>query len=106
MLRSARRAPPAVELLRSLGDDVAHSRVTTALPRMPGDGVPPRTEQGRSYANAPATDARGVTARRMHQTPESDPDREAVLARSVDEPPATDEGPMRRQLPGTAPEER
>ncbi|MFD4559104.1 hypothetical protein ACFWP5_33095 [Streptomyces sp. NPDC058469] len=43
-----------------------------------------------------------MTARRMHQALESDPDPEAVLARFVDRMPATDEE-LRRQPLGNLP---
>lgn len=46
-----------------------------------------------------------MTARRMHQALESDPDPEAVLARFVDRMPATDEELLRQPL-GNLPEER
>ncbi|WP_369393249.1 BlaI/MecI/CopY family transcriptional regulator [Streptomyces sp. CG1] len=53
LLRSTRRALTARELLRSLGDDLAHSTVATVLSRMHDKGVLTRTKQGRSYAYAP-----------------------------------------------------
>ncbi|MER5917148.1 BlaI/MecI/CopY family transcriptional regulator [Streptomyces sp. NPDC001982] len=105
LLRSARRALTAGELLRALGDDLAYSTVATVLSRMHDKGVLTRTKQRRSYAYAPVTDSPGMTARRMHQALESDPDREAVLARFVDKLPATDEELLRRLL-GIPPEER
>ncbi|WP_369393248.1 hypothetical protein AB5J72_41120 [Streptomyces sp. CG1] len=46
-----------------------------------------------------------MTAGRMHQALESDRDREAVLARFVDELPATDEE-LLRQLLANLPDER
>ncbi|MGW2692620.1 BlaI/MecI/CopY family transcriptional regulator [Streptomyces sp. NPDC001296] len=87
------------------GDDLAYSTVATVLSRMHDKGVLIRTKQGRSYAYAPLTDSPAMTARRVHQAPESDPDREAVLARFVAKLPATDEELLRRLL-GILPEER
>ncbi|MEV6029164.1 BlaI/MecI/CopY family transcriptional regulator [Streptomyces sp. NPDC052036] len=88
----------AGELLRRLGGDLAYGTVATVLSGMHDKGVLTRTEQGRTYAYAPVTDSPGMTARRMYQALESDPDREAVLARFVDKLPATDEELLRQLL--------
>lgn len=44
------------------------------------------------------TDSPGMTARRLHQALESDPDREAVLARFADKLPAKNEEPLPQLL--------
>ena len=61
-------------------------------------GLLTRTKQGRAYAYAPVTDAHGLTARRMRQVLESDPDRAAVLTRFVEDLSARDEELLRRLL--------
>ncbi|MEV6945855.1 BlaI/MecI/CopY family transcriptional regulator [Streptomyces sp. NPDC051172] len=103
LLQSSGQALTPGEMLRSLGDDLAYSTVVTVLSRMFDKGLLTRTKQGRAYAYAPVTDAPGMTARRMRQALESDPDRQAVLARFVENLPATDEQ-LLRQLLGDLPE--
>ncbi|MFE7860129.1 BlaI/MecI/CopY family transcriptional regulator [Streptomyces sp. NPDC057403] len=98
LLQSARGALTPGEVLRSLGGDLAYSTVVTVLSRMFDKGLLTRVKQGRAYAYAPVTDAQGMTARRMRQVLEADPDREAVLVRFVEELPLTDEQLLRRLL--------
>jgi predicted transcriptional regulator len=104
LLQSAHGALTPGEVQRSLGGDLAYSTVVTVLSRMFDKGLLARIKQGRAYAYAPVMDAQGMTARRMRQALESDPDREAVLARFVEDLPATDEQVLRRLL-GDLPEQ-
>ncbi|MFL6055506.1 MAG: BlaI/MecI/CopY family transcriptional regulator [Actinoallomurus sp.] len=87
-------------VLQRLGDTLSYSTVVTVLSRMHDKGVLTRSKQGRAYAYAPVADAHGLTARRMRQALESDPDREAVLSRFIDDLSTSDEQ-LLRQLLGT-----
>lgn len=98
LLQSSRQAQTPGEVLRRLGDDLAYSTVVTVLSRMFEKGVLTRSKQGRAYAYAPVADAQGLTARRMQQVLESDPDREAVLSRFVEALPSRDERLLRELL--------
>ncbi|MEU2741018.1 BlaI/MecI/CopY family transcriptional regulator [Streptomyces sp. NPDC007095] len=103
VLQASRQARTPGEVLRWLGDGLAYSTVVTVLSRMFDKGLLTRSKQGRAYAYAPIADAHGLTARRMHQVLESDPDREAVLSRFVEDLPARDEQLLRQflgDLPG------
>ncbi|MFL4908152.1 BlaI/MecI/CopY family transcriptional regulator [Streptomyces sp. MMS24-I2-30] len=102
LLQSFRQALTPREVLQRLGDDLSYSTVVTVLYRMFGKGLLTRTKQGRAYAYAPVADAYGLTARRMRQVLESDPDREAVLVRFVGDLTARDEQ-LLRQLLGDLP---
>ncbi|MGV9561251.1 BlaI/MecI/CopY family transcriptional regulator [Streptomyces sp. NPDC003480] len=103
--RSAPRALTAGELLCSLGGDLAYSTAATMLSRMHDKGAPIRDQAGPLVWVRAGDGLPGMTARRIHRALESDPDREAVLARFVDTLPATDEE-LLRQLLGSLPEER
>lgn len=92
------------EVLDRLGRALSYSTVVTVLSRMHDKGVLTRSKQGRAYAYAPVADAHGLTARRMRQVLDSDPDREAVLSRFVEDLSARDEGLLRRLL-GDLPDE-
>jgi len=98
LLQSSRQALPPGEVLEQLDGALSYSTVVTVLSRMFDKGLLTRTKQGRAYAYAPVTDAQGLTARRMRQVLESDPDREAVLARFVEDLPARDEELLRQLL--------
>ncbi len=103
LLQSSRRALTPGEVLRRLDGGLAYSTVVTVLSRMFDKGLLTRGKQGRAYAYAPVADAHGLTARRMRQVLESDPDRKAVLSRFVEDLPARDEELLRRLL-GDLPE--
>jgi predicted transcriptional regulator len=100
LLQSAPSALTPGEVQERLGSDLAYSTVVTVLSRMYDKGLLHRAKRGRAYAYAPVTDAHGLTARRMRQMLDSDPDREAVLTRFVDDLPAGDERLLRQLLGG------
>lgn len=85
-------------VLQRLAGSLAYSTVVTVLSRMYDKGLLTRTKQGRAYAYTPVADSHGLTARRMRQVLESDPDREAVLSRFVDSLPSRDEQLLRQLL--------
>ncbi|MFB7442033.1 BlaI/MecI/CopY family transcriptional regulator [Streptomyces mirabilis] len=103
LLQACRQAQTPGEVLQRLGDDLSYSTVVTVLSRLFDKGLLARSKQGRAYAYAPVADAHGLTARRMRQVLESDPDPEAVLSRFVEELPARDEQ-LLRQLLGDLPD--
>lgn len=72
-------------MLERLGDTLSYSTVVTVLSRMHDKGLLTRAKQGRAYA--PVADGHGLTARRMRQAREADPDREAVLSRFINDLP-------------------
>jgi predicted transcriptional regulator len=98
LLQTSGQAQTPGEVLQRLGDDLSYSTVVTVLSRMFDKGLLTRSKQGRAYAYAPVADAHGLTARRMRQVLESDPDREAVLSRFVEDLPARDEQLLRQLL--------
>lgn len=102
LLHSAHRALTPGDVLAHLGEALSYSTVVTVLSRMFDKGLLTRSKQGRAYAYAPVTDAPGLTARRMRRVLESDPDREAVLTRFVQDLSAQDEE-LLRQLLGDLP---
>ncbi|MFE4722909.1 BlaI/MecI/CopY family transcriptional regulator, partial [Streptomyces sp. NPDC056728] len=73
------------QLRARLGDDLARTTVTTILSRLYDKGVVTRTTSGRGFAYTPASDASGLTARRMHAELDRGEDRPSVLARFVSE---------------------
>lgn len=104
LLQSSRQAQTPGEVLRRLGDGLSYSTVVTVLSRMFDKGLLTRSKQGRAYAYAPVADAHGMTARRMRQVMESDPDREAVLSQFVEDLSTRDEQ-LLRQLLGDLPDQ-
>jgi len=98
LLQSSCQALTPGEALKGFGGELSYSTVVTVLSRMFEKGLLTRTKQGRAYAYAPVTDAHGLTARRMRQVLESDPDRAAVLTRFVEDLSARDEELLRRLL--------
>jgi predicted transcriptional regulator len=94
------------QVLERLAGGLAYSTVVTVLSRMLDKGLLTRTKQGRSYAYTPVADSHGLTARRMRQVMESDPDREAVLSRFVGSLPAGEEQLLRHLLGADLPEGR
>jgi predicted transcriptional regulator len=106
LLQDSPRALTPGEVLDRLGDALSYSTVVTVLSRMHDKGLLTRAKQGRAYAYAPVADSHGLTARRMRQVLESDPDRRAVLTRFVDSLPARDEQLLRHLLGADLPEGR
>lgn len=100
LLQTAGQALTPGQVLERLGDELSYSTVVTVLSRMHDKGLLTRAKQGRAYAYAPVADAHGMTARRMRQVLDSDPDREAVLSRFVDDLSAGDEQLLRQLLGG------
>lgn len=86
------------EVRGRLGKDLAYTTVVTVLSRMHDKGLLRRAKDGRAFRYAPVADPHGMTARRMRQELEADSDPGAVLARFVDELPASDEELLRRLL--------
>jgi predicted transcriptional regulator len=86
------------EVADRLGGDLAYSTVVTILYRMHAKGVLTRTRRGRAYAYAPVADEPGLAARRMARVLETEPDRDAVLARFVDTLTSHDEQLLRALL--------
>lgn len=98
LLQTAGRALSPGQVLAGLTDALAYSTVVTVLSRMHDKGVLTRSKQGRAYRYAPVADRQGLTALRMLRALDSDPAREAVLSRFVDELPTGDEELLRRLL--------
>ena len=86
------------DVLGRLGGELSYSTVVTVLSRMRDKGLLTRVKRGRAYAYAPVADSHGLAARRMRRELESDPDREAVLSRFVENLPTTDERLLRHLL--------
>ncbi|WP_353940203.1 BlaI/MecI/CopY family transcriptional regulator [Streptomyces sp. HUAS MG91] len=86
------------ELRRSLGGGLARTTVTTILSRMYEKGIVVRSPAGRGFAYAPASDASGLTARRMHAELDRGEDRSSVLARFVSDLSRQDEETLRALL--------
>ncbi len=100
VLHDASRALTPGQVLERLDGALSYSTVVTVLSRMYDKGLLTRAKQGRAYAYAPVADAQGMTARRMREVLDSDPDREAVLSRFVDALSADDERLLRQLLGG------
>ena len=99
LLQSA--APQALtpgHVLERLGGTLAYSTVVTVLTRMHDKGLLSRVKQGRAFAYSPIADRHGLTARRMRQALDADPDRHAVLARFVGDLTLGDEEILRGLL--------
>jgi predicted transcriptional regulator len=86
------------EVRDRLGTQLAYTTVVTILSRLHGKGVLTRTRAGRAFAYAPVADEPGLAARRMRRVLDSEPDREAVLARFVSGLSAADEELLKRML--------
>lgn len=99
-LQAAAQALTPAEVLQGVSGGLSYSTVVTILSRLYEKGTLTRDKRGRAYAYAPVTDASGLTAQRMRQVMEGNPDREAVLTRFVDELSNSDEDVLRRLLAG------
>ena len=106
LLQAGRQPLTPGEVLEKLNGSLAYSTVVTVLSRMHDKGLLTRSKQGRAYAYTPVADGHGLTARRMRQVLESDPDREAVLSRFVENLPPGDEQLLRQLLGTDLPEGR
>ena len=104
LLQASRDALTPGQVLEQLSGTLAYSTVVTVLSRMHDKGLLSRTKRGRAYAYTPVADGHGLTARRMRQVLESDPDRQAVLSRFVEQLPARDEQLLRELLGADLPE--
>jgi predicted transcriptional regulator len=88
------------EVREQVGGDLAYTTVVTILTRLHAKGVVTRARSGRGYSYAPAQDAPGLTARRMHAELDKDDDRSTVLARFVSDLSPEDEDLLRDLLEG------
>ncbi|TSB24051.1 BlaI/MecI/CopY family transcriptional regulator [Streptomyces benahoarensis] len=86
------------QVQQALGGSLARTTVTTILTRLHDKGTVVRARSGRGYAYAPAQDAPGLTARRMHSELAKDEDHGAVLARFVSQLSDADERLLRSLL--------
>ncbi|WP_329201156.1 MULTISPECIES: BlaI/MecI/CopY family transcriptional regulator [unclassified Streptomyces] len=96
-----RAAPEALspgEVKDALGGELSYSTVVTALSRLYAKGLLRRSPRGRAFAYAPIADASGLAAHEMRKVLEGRPDREAVLARFVDDLSDDDEQLLRKLL--------
>ena len=103
LLQTAAEALTPGHVLERLGGGLAYSTVVTVLTRMHDKGLLSRVKQGRAFAYRPVADRHGLTARRMRQVLDADPDRHAVLARFVDDLAAGDEEILRHLLGSALP---
>ena len=83
-----------------LGGDLAYTTVMTVMSRLRNKGVLARGRAGRAYAYSLLQDPAKVTARGMHRLLDVEPDREAALARFVDDLSEADEQLLRDLLGG------
>jgi predicted transcriptional regulator len=88
----------AAQVLERLDGHLAYTTVMTVMARLEDKGVLARVRTGRAYAYRPLQDPARVTARSMHRLLDVQPDREAALARFVDDLSAADEQVLRDLL--------
>ncbi|MYS20304.1 Predicted transcriptional regulator [Streptomyces sp. DvalAA-14] len=88
----------AGELVERLNNRLSYSTVVTVLTRLHIKQLLSRAPRGRAYAYTPIADEPGLAARRMQRVLDELPDRQAVLARFVDNLSAADENLLRRLL--------
>jgi predicted transcriptional regulator len=98
VLQEAQGALLPAEVREQVGGDLAYTTVVTILSRLHAKGVLQRRKDGRAYRYAPVADQPGLAARRMARVLDSEPDREAVLARFVSALSDRDEDMLRRML--------
>ncbi|MEY9958116.1 BlaI/MecI/CopY family transcriptional regulator [Streptacidiphilus sp. MAP5-52] len=98
LLQSSSEAMTPGHVLTRLGDTLAYSTVVTVLTRMHDKGLLGRVKQGRAFAYRPVADRHGLTARRMRQALDADPDRHAVLAQFIGDLSTGDEEILRHLL--------
>jgi predicted transcriptional regulator len=100
VLQHAGRSLNAADVQALLARKLAYTTVVTILSRMHDKGVLTRAKDGRAFRYAPVSDEPGLVARRMHHAMETEPDRQAVLARFVDTLSEQDERVLRELLDG------
>jgi len=98
LLQAAGGALSPGEVRGRLGGDLAYSTVVTILSRLHAKGLLERRKAGRAFVYQPVADKPGLTARRMAQMLDAEPDREAVLARFVSGLSGSDEELLRQML--------
>jgi predicted transcriptional regulator len=102
VLAALQRAVPEAltpgEVLERVDARLAYTTVVTTLTRMHDKGLLTRAKRGRAFAYTAVTDESGLAARTMRRALEGGRDREAVLARFVDELSDGDEDLLRRLL--------
>ncbi|MFD7645546.1 BlaI/MecI/CopY family transcriptional regulator [Kitasatospora sp. NPDC059795] len=86
-----------------LGGELAYTTVMTILSRLLAKQVVSRSRAGRAYVWSAASDAAGLTARRMRRLLDTEPDRDAVLASFVTALTPEDEQLLRSLLNATDP---
>ncbi len=91
-------AMTAGEVQQVLAGDLAYTTVLTILVRLHEKGALQRERRGRAYAYRPVSDEPGLAAMRMRRVLDERPDRDAVLARFVDDLSDDDEQALRRLL--------
>ncbi|MFC5719425.1 BlaI/MecI/CopY family transcriptional regulator [Streptomyces gamaensis] len=94
-------APQALtpgEVRERLSRTLAYTTVVTICSRLHAKGLLTRARRSRAFAYTPVTDEAGLAARKMHQALGGESDREAVLARFVDDLSDSDEEALRRLL--------
>lgn len=101
VLQNAPDALSPADVRERVGGDLAYSTVVTILSRLHAKGVLQRHKDGRAYRYTPVADQPGLAARRMTRVLDSEPDREAVLARFVSGLSDRDEDLLRRMLEET-----
>lgn len=102
VLQNAPDALSPADVRERVGGDLAYSTVVTILSRLHAKGVLQRHKDGRAYRYTPVADQPGLAARRMTRVLDSEPDREAVLARFVSGLSDRDEDLLRRMLEETS----
>jgi predicted transcriptional regulator len=106
VLWSADEALSPGEVRDQLGGDemdgLAYSTVVTILSRLHDKGALTRHKDGRAYRYAPVADAAGLAAKRLSALLDEQSDREAVLARFVNDLSGADEALLRELLGPTA----
>ena len=98
VLRAAGRPLSPAQVREQAGARLAYTTVVTTLSRLHAKGILERHKAGRAYLYAPVTDEPGLAARQMARVLDSEPDREAVLARFVSGLSGADEELLRRML--------
>ena len=101
-LFASSEAMTAGEVQRALTGDLAYTTVLTILVRLHDKGALERERRGRAYAYRPVSDEPGLVARQMRRALDGRPDRDAVLARFVDDL-SDDDAAAPQHTPGLAP---
>lgn len=86
------------QVLDALGGDLAYTTVMTTLTRLHEKGLVDRERCGRAYVYQPRLGPAQLAASRMRAVLDSEPDREAVLARFVGSLSGAEERALARHL--------